>query len=112
LKRDRSNKRGDRDLRPAVFIKDLHQRAKAIEEEKAELRKKSGKGRENNVLTEKLAKQPESHATMIKRAIAKQDLQGLTNAIYEAKIKNSGEKEVHDLILQGEEVLVQLSAKV
>ena len=66
---------------------------------------------EKSVLTDKLAS-GDNNMARIKRAIAKQDLVGLTDAIYEAKIKNQKGDGMQKLILQAEEAIVQLSAKI
>ena len=80
--------KAQKDLRPAVFIKDLKKRSYAIEEEK-QMRKKKQEKASDTILTQKL-KTEESVVSKLKKAMTKKDLQALTSAIFEAKTKNSG----------------------
>lgn len=73
--------------------------------------KKKGSKKSESILTD--TKSGDSDIAKIKRAIAKQDLLGLTAALYDAKTKKSaGNKEMQKVIIQAEEALVLLEAQV
>lgn len=128
MQNDSNSKTESKDLRPAVFIKDLKKRSAALEEEKTEhfLRIKKERSQRANHEAKPAAEQVQAsnttsaaeHIRNLEAAIAQKDAKILSEAIYNAKIiqlevkneKNSAA--LQDLVSRAESHMVEATAKV
>jgi hypothetical protein len=74
-----SQKKKTKDLRPAVFIKDLKKRSLALEEEKAE--RKQDALKQKSVVSKKDGKNTLNEAEMLVKAAERGDMKELTEAL-------------------------------
>lgn len=103
-----------KDLRPAVFIKDLKKRSNALEEEKAQHHQKmkkqvssqSGGSKSHGSNIEALSN---SHLKKLQKAIDSQNLKFLSDTIYEIKLNEEVSKSLQKKIIEAEQVLIKLS---
>ena len=84
-----SQKKKAKDLRPAVFIKELKKRSETLEEEKAQ-RKMEGQKKKDAEIEKKKMQVAEgaSEVILLEKAIEKGDMQELSEALYRAKVSN------------------------
>ena len=84
-----SQKKKAKDLRPAVFIKELKKRSEPLEEEKAQ-RKMEGQKKKDAEIEKKKMQVAEgaSEVILLEKAIEKGDMQELSEALYRAKVSN------------------------
>ena len=108
-----SQKKKAKDLRPAVFIKELKKRSEPLEEEKAQRKMEDQKKKDAEIEKKKMqVAEGASEVILLEKATEKGDMRELSEALYRAKVSIEGQNQqaLSAAIEKAEKTLVTLSS--